>query len=230
MGEDGVNLILAIEDAFQIRISGEEVSNAYTVGELHNLIVSKLATRDSKRCLTSAAFYRTRRGMVEALEIDLRKVRPTTPLAEILPKKGRRTHWRSVQAAMKLKLPDLQHPGWITVGLLGLGIALTVALGVRGGVGYGLIALLGFLGLVVGGFLIRLSSFLAVGFPNRNTTVGDLSRDVLAVNHARLVDETGSWNEKEAWDALCRLIIIQTGVPREKIKPEASLVDDLRID
>jgi hypothetical protein len=145
---------------------------------------------------------------------------------------------------MKLQLPDLQHPGWIQLGLLTVGVALALAPGVYWRVGYGWIAMLFFLGLVVGGFLIGLSPVLAVAFPNHavafpnhavafpnhDATVGDLARDVLAFNHARLVDEVGSWNKKDVWEALCRVIVMQTGVAREKITQEAGIVDDLSID
>ena len=152
MGLDGVELILAVEDAFQIHIADEEAGNVFTVGDLHNLVVSKLQGQDSKRCLTSAAFYRTRRGIIDMLGIDRREVRPATPLEVILPRNSRREKWRRIQAAMKMKLPDLQHPGWIQLGLLTIGVALAVAAGVYGGVGYGSIALLAFLGLIVGRF------------------------------------------------------------------------------
>jgi hypothetical protein len=131
---------------------------------------------------------------------------------------------------MKLKLPDLQHPGWIQLSLLMLGIALAVAPGIYRGVGYGWIALLSFVGLAVGGFLIRLSVPLAVVFPNNDATVGDLARDVLAINHARLVEEVGSWNKKDVWEALCRVIVMQTAVDREKITPDTFIVDDLGIN
>jgi hypothetical protein len=100
----------------------------------------------------------------------------------------------------------------------------------HGKVGYTWITLLSFVGLIIGGFLLRLSPFLAVAFPNHDATVGDLARDVLAINYARLVTEVGGWNEKEAWEALCRVIVMQTCVAREKITPNARIVDDLRID
>lgn len=63
MSSDGVELILAVEDAFEIHISDEEAGNVSTIGDLHGLVISKLQGRDSHRCLTSAAFYRTRRGI-----------------------------------------------------------------------------------------------------------------------------------------------------------------------
>jgi hypothetical protein len=79
MGLDGVELVLAVEDAFQIHIL-DEVSDVLTVGELHDLVVSKMPGQDSKCCLTSAAFYRTRRGIVETLGVDRRTIRPAKKL------------------------------------------------------------------------------------------------------------------------------------------------------
>ena len=221
MGLDGVELILAVEDAFQIHIEDEEAGRVSTVGDLHNLVVGKLYGQDSKRCLTSAAFYRTRRGIVDTLGVDRREIRPSTALEVILPRGSRREKWRCIQAATKLKLPDLRHPGWVQLVLLTIGVALAVAPGVYGRVSFGWIALLSISGLVVGGFLIKLSPPFAVEFPNNDATVGDLARDVLAINHARLGDEVGSWNKKDVWEALCRVIVMQTAVTREKITQEA---------
>ena len=76
MGLDYVELILAVEDSFQIHIADEEANAVSTVGDLHKLVVAKLQGQDTKRCLTSAAFYRTRRGIVETLAIDRRKIKP----------------------------------------------------------------------------------------------------------------------------------------------------------
>src|SRR5437762_13438344 len=100
VGLDGVEQILAVEDAFQIHIADEEAGSVSTVGDLHDLVVSKLQWQDSKRCLTSAAFYRTRSGIVDTLGIDRRKIRPATPLEILLPRNNRRVKWRRIQAAM----------------------------------------------------------------------------------------------------------------------------------
>jgi hypothetical protein len=78
--------------------------------------------------------------------------------------------------------------------------------------------------------LIKFSPALAVEFPNHAATVGDLARDVLAINHAGIVDEVGGWNKKDLWESLCRVIVIQTSVPAEMITPEARIVADLGID
>lgn len=97
MGPDVIELILAVEDAFQIHIADEEAGNVSTCGDLRDLIISKLLGQDSKLCLTSAAFYRTRRSIVDTLRIDRREIRPSTPLEGILPRNGRREKWRRIQ-------------------------------------------------------------------------------------------------------------------------------------
>lgn len=230
MGLDGVELILAVEDAFYIAIADEEASNISTVGDLSNLVVAKLQGQATKSCLTSTAFYRTRRGIMDALGMERRQIRPSTPLQSILPRNGRRGNWRHLQKAMKLQLPDLRHPGWIQLSLLATGIALAMTPVFYGRVSFWAIPLLVLLGLVFGGLLLKFSSPLAVAFPNGNVTVGDLVRDVLALNHAHLADDVGGWNERSVWESLCRVIVIQTGVAPEKITPGARIVDDLGID
>jgi hypothetical protein len=107
----------------------------------------------------------------------------------ILPRSGQREKWRQIQKAMKLKLPRLYHPGWIKLGLFTACVALVMGPCFYVGASYGCSPLSLFLGLIVGSFLIKLSPGLAVAFPNRDITVGDLVRDVLAINHARIVDD-----------------------------------------
>jgi len=63
-----------------------------------------------------------------------------------------------------------------------------------------------------------------------DATVGDLARDVMALNHARLVAEIGSWNKSDVGEALCRVIVMRTSVQRDRITPEALIIDDLGID
>ena len=53
---------------------------------------------------------------------------------------------------------------------------------------------------------------------------------MLAANHALLVAEVGGCNKKDVWETLCLFIVEQSGVKREDITPEASFVDDLRMD
>lgn len=86
------------------------------------------------------------------------------------------------------------------------------------------------LGLAAGWCLIRLTPALAIEFPNRDKTVGDLAREVLVANHARLSEEIGGWNKAEVWAVLQQVVVKQTGVDLARVTPEARIVDDLGID
>jgi hypothetical protein len=230
MGLDGVELILALEETFQISIPDDEVESVATVGDLHDLIVAKLNIQDSSQCLTSAAFYRTRRGITDTLGFNRREIRPSTSLEAILPRTGRRRSWQRIQDATRLKLPALQHTGRMQLTLLGVGVVFSTAIGIQLRFTLGWTLLSAFLGLFVGGILIKLTPRLAIAFPNHDATVGDLARDVLALNHARLVSDIGSWNKVDAWETLRRVIVMQTSIEPEKIHRDALIGNDLGID
>ncbi len=70
MGLDIVELGLAVEHAFEIALPDEEASKVVTVGDLYTLVLSKVNGLSSPRCLTSAAFYQTRRAIMEALGVE----------------------------------------------------------------------------------------------------------------------------------------------------------------
>ncbi len=61
-------------------------------------------------------------------------------------------------------------------------------------------------------------------------TFGDLTSDILAWNYGPLAEEAGSWNAKEAWECLRRLIAQQTAHKIEKITRNTYFVRDLHMD
>ncbi|MBL0161973.1 MAG: hypothetical protein IPP47_33690 [Bryobacterales bacterium] len=233
MGLDIVELFLAVEGKFQIHITDEEASDAFTVGALHQLVVGKLQLTDVQRCLTSVAFYRLRRAFVDVLSVQRRQIRPETPLEPLLPIQRRRALWTAIEHRMALKMPNLHYPRRIDWGLTALCVpaALTpVPFLQTGGYTVPLLLVLPMLGYALAHGLLRLVSQLAVEFPSGIVTVGDLARDVLARNYAVLVESTGGWTSQAVYDVLVDVIVRQTGVDRAQITPEARLLDDLGID
>jgi hypothetical protein len=230
MGLDIVELVLAVEEGFQIHIEDEEAGRASTFGDLHELVRSKLRGGASNRCFTSAAFYRTRRAIVELLSISRREIRPSTELGALFNVNSRRNTWGRMQEVMGLKMPPLGYSSstvtTFAVGglILGTGAAACIHARVAG------VALAAFIGLTMGGTALRLLPGFAVAFPNREETVGDLARDVLALNQAQFATEFDGWNDREVWETLCRIIVNQTGVDRQLIKRDALIVDHLGID
>lgn len=230
MGLDSVELIFAVEDAFQIHLDDAEVSCVATVGDLHALVQSKLRQSGVKRCLTSVAFYRIRRAMVDVLGVDRRAIKPATRLDDLFPKAERVERWNQVRRRLGLKMPSLRHPAWLEMSFLAGGIALLAVAAIYAGLAAGWILLLVLPGMLFGVILLRLTPQWATRLPISLTTAGDLARDVLAFNSGRLKNETDGWSEAECWETLCRVIVHQTCIEREKIRPESRIVDDLGID
>jgi hypothetical protein len=222
-----VELIAALEDAFQISMEDQEAADAATVGDLYRLVLGQLKGRETKRCLNKMASFRTRRAIADVLGVNRREIQPATQLAEILPQKGRREKWRQIQAALGLKLPALRHPTWIRMGMVVVGVEMVVLPGVYREVSNTAMALLFFLGCLIGYLLAWLTPGLAVKFPYHVQTVGELARHVLALNRARLVEEVAGWNEDDIWEALCQVIARQVGIAPEKITAGVGLTDDL---
>jgi len=237
MGLDGVELVMAVEENFGIEITDEEAGKITTVGDFYDLLLTKLQGQKVNRCLTSAAFYRIRRSFMDALGVQRKAITPVSPLEAIVPRACRRQQWTRVRSAARIEIPDLERPTWVWLLLAAFALffAMTLIPVVYllsrrfGPNGFTLLLPLGILFFLMV-LSERLSRPLAIAFPSRAITVGDLAKEVLARNHARLSAEAGGWNRDEVWETLCRLIVNQTGVEREKIKPEARIVKDLGVD
>jgi acyl carrier protein len=230
MGLDYVELVLEVEKRFQIAIADEEAGDVRTAGDLYQLILGKLPAHDSSICLTSVAFYRTRRAMVEVLNVERKQVKPSTVLESLLPRQRRRRQWQELRASMALSLPNLEHAGWLQATFFAGSVAVSVLPVILGKVSYLWILPLVLLGFI-GGFLLMLATpMLASEWPGSLTTVGDLAKDVLARNYALLASGVQGWNEQEVWESLCRIMVDQLGLRRQEITPEARIVDDLGVE
>ena len=227
MGLDSVELVMSVEDAFQINISEEEASKIRTVGEFYDVVRSKLAIKDDEgwgRCLTSTAFYRVRRAMVEVLRIDRRKITPKTELSVLLPTPQRRENWGRITRAASLKIPKLGYNS----GVILLKFAILMAVGTA----LGLLQYLGIVGLTIVSFIAALvmakfTPALLISLPA--STVGALAEQIYLANVKQLSEGNGGLNEREVWDALTKIIIQQLGVKPEEVTPEARFIEDLRI-
>jgi hypothetical protein len=234
MGLDSVELLLAIEDSLAIVIDDDEAARVVTVSDLYDLILSKLASADAS--LTSAAFYRLRRALIEYRGFSRREIRPSTPLAKLLPWRTRRAAWIAIQDEMQLRLPDLEYPGWIQLIFLALAIAFASAPFAFGWIEMAFAPLI--VSLLVVGLgsyvaLTRSAVFLATAFPSGHGTVGETALDLLALNHAGLAAQLripGAANSAEVWLILTRLLELQLRIPAEQIHPSDRLVADLGID
>ena len=64
MGLETVELIMEVEDEFNIQIPDEDAQHIETCGQLHAYVLHRLCPSAGAPCPTAAAFYRLRRSIL----------------------------------------------------------------------------------------------------------------------------------------------------------------------
>ena len=100
MGLDGVELLMAVEEEFQIAISDSEASECTTVGKLVELVHSRLRHTTKDPCPSQHSFYLARQKLITLLHIPRSVIKPDTKLEEIVPKKNRKKLWKELIHAL----------------------------------------------------------------------------------------------------------------------------------
>jgi len=83
MGLDGVEMVMAVEDAFGVAITDAEAEAATTPGKLIDLIVSKISAHFSSKCHSMVTFHQVRKALVERVGIPRESVRLHTDLRRL---------------------------------------------------------------------------------------------------------------------------------------------------
>lgn len=237
MGLDTVELIIAVEDAFDITIPEDRFAEIHTVGDLYELVREQTAekTADEARkcdiCLSSATFLAIRRAVRNILGSDCLRIRPCESVDATLPREGRRAVWRELACELQLKLPPLTRPVWL-VRLSGMAVAvLAASSGVMVSARFGWkTAVLTALGtLVAAGSVARIATRSFAILPSgRIATFRGLSQTVLAGNYATLSERYQS--SSDIWNALKTLVADCLDVPEDAVTRDAHIVRDLGAD
>lgn len=227
MGLDGVELVMNIEDEFDIKIEDEATVSLQTIGDLARYVTWQLRSKWPRvSCPTTKSFYEIRRLLRQKLPVKRRDIRPSTRLNELIPRRLRRRILRSLEHRSHW-VPELQRPRV----LVRIGIVLAVAAGVSVGIPLGIFA--GVLDGVVCGFItlyaIGIAIFwttipVAVCFPAGYETVGDLVRRT-----------TPNYDAQDEIDTIVlyrvrRIVSEQMGVEIETLAAQTSFAKNLHID
>ncbi len=212
MGLDAVEIIMRVERAFGLTIPNERASQMRTVGDLCAYVLRETGAEGSETCMSSAAFYRTRRALIETVSIDRSQVRLDAKLEALLPKRDRRIRWRAVEGHLGLRIPVLSHPRWVQLAILALSTLLTlillipVSLHVYTGLLLTLLILLPIVGYLM---IVRATPFLATDFPAGETTVRGLTKSIVALNYGRLAEKLQMKDEEAIWLAVQGIVCDQ---------------------
>ena len=231
MGLDAVELVMDIEEAFDIQIPDERAAEIVTVGQLYDLILEACpARRRAGMCMSAATFRLIRRAMQSELGLDVRQLRPRDTVDSVFPRDRRQQVWSRLSDTLNLRFPKLARPNWIT--------ALAAMVMLITGVGCGYLSYLlfgkavalvfGAVATVVSGLILeRATTVFAVNPRESFTTFRGLTGVVLAHNYATLSRRFNTWDPSDIWEALQTIITEQLHVKPELVTPETSFVNDL---
>jgi len=230
MGFDTVELVLEIEEAFDISIPDDRASRMQTVGDVYDFILEKTAdsTLASRTCLTAVAFYELRRQL-RSLGLAESRFRPKTRIDRVIPLIGRRYYWHALSSKMDLRFPRLERPSWLTLLnciLVAVLVSASFLFFARPNLATGIA-----LSIVVGGTSGAALHFLTIPFAiypaSICLTIRDLVTNLVVLNYNKLASRYSTQSPTDIWNALQLIVVEQLGVERSAVVPGARFVQDL---
>jgi acyl carrier protein len=231
MGLDAVELVMEVEDRFNVKLADSECARVRTVADLAALVISRLP-RPSGFCPTARTFFELRSQMVNGAAVERRLVRPKARLEALFPS-GLRRPWRMLRKANP-RLPRLVASSavdtamlWATALCVFSGVAVVAVIWATLGAGAGVIAFL--LMALVSGFIIHASSAIGWRLPPGVETVGDVVRLIAPIEVAHGSQGERLLAQQQVLAEVRRITSQQLGLPLEKVQPESSFVKDLEV-
>jgi acyl carrier protein len=239
MGLDGVEIVMAVEDAFDIAIDDDDAAKALTPGQLIELVMGKVGRTDRAACLTQRAFHRLRVALIRHASARRERVKPTSLMSHLLPAKERRRLLDEILGGVGVSdKPELVRPralvNVIMAGSIALGAAtsgwlwasskssnLTIQLMAESPVVSGLLVA-GAAGWL-GAFLTRP---LRNDFPPKLATAGGFSRWIVAHAPSLVAAPPGQWSHEQVATKVREIVIEQLGC-EDAYREDARFVEDL---
>lgn len=235
MGLDTVELVMVVEETFDITIPNRDAEKIQTVGDLWRYVADRVLLSDVAPCLSAAAFYRVRRALMETFGLAREQVRPGLELDPVVPREVRSEHWKRFGRALGVEPPGLVPTEAL---LLRLNEAfrlwiLTCALGLAAGLVIPRAAWVVLALTILFGGLSGLSVVHLRVWPSASElapacqTVGNLSHAVAFALAAEEGREEEKWSRATVREAVRSLVIDRLGVSPDVVTDDAHFVYDL---
>ena len=233
MGLDAVEIVMEVEEAFDIRLEDAEVVKVSTPRDLIDLVMGKVAQSDAAGCLTQRAFNRLRAALLRQLPLKRQDIAPQVRMADLAPETNRKILLECLAAEIGTPpMPSLVRPKWLVnlllVCCLALGLAIAVLL-FRHGLWQhrGALFFTALLTAAGTGFLAAAATRACrVDFQPQVATVADLSRWIVAHKSDLASSTPGKWTREQV-AARIRDITIEQLACAKTYREDASFVQDL---
>jgi hypothetical protein len=198
---DGVEVVRDLERIFDIKVSNEEAERILTVGEFHDLLLSKLQPNEAdKKCATAMTFYRIRSALRRLGYGD-----SFTPASDMhLLERGRtKSNLMKLEVESGLRLPRTVSTRFRRgAALFGFLVTLTIVFSIQPGFASAFVGVI--IGLVVVGAVFKYGD--PGKLPSNLNTLADLTRAAAATNYGRLVKMGARHSDDDIWDNLVKAL------------------------
>lgn len=233
MGMDGVEIVMAVEDAFDIRIEDAEAEKLVTPRQLIDLVQSKITVATTSVCLTQRAFNLLRKSLLQHGDWKRQQIVPSANLGALISRNQRRPLLEIVTGELKIKKPPtFDRPNWLNALLLVSSVLVGLFAASFAAVhGSGSATVWIFIGvsILTAGFALRLTQPLCKEFPKELKTIGDLTRWVMTHKADLATATVPAWTRGQI-AARVREIVVGVLCCQPDFKEDANFVKDLGLN
>lgn len=233
MGLDAVEIVMAIEDAFDIRIEDSEAEQLITPRDVINLVALKTSLSQAKDCLTQRAFNRLRSGLVRHGGQKRAEIKPKAKVGELISRRSRRQVVRLILDDVGVATdPRFVRPGWliglICFGSLAIGISVVFLFRSWGTLIDNPIVIVPFIAVVSAWLALRLTAGMRYELDSSVATIGGLSRWLAARGPSFIAVEPGKWSREQIVERVREIVVDQLGCEKA-YREDARFVQDLGV-
>jgi acyl carrier protein/uncharacterized membrane protein len=211
--EDVEDVLLKIEQSFDIKFKTEEFKNARTFGDFNAVILSKISGENANDCTSQQAFYKLRTAilMLNNSEID---INPQTSLAAIFPSETRKQSIRNLEEKIDIKL-DILMPKLLIVRLLTLFLIVSfITLFIK--------PTYGFVGIILSIILFEIAYKMGDEFSVY--TMGDLANRMAKYNYKKSRRNPLTMNLEEIETQIKTIFETHLGLDKDELSDETVFV------
>jgi len=229
MGLEAVEIVMAVEEAFDVRIEDSEAEKILTPRQLIDLVSSKVAVATTTTCLTHRAFNLLRKSLLTHSGLKRKDLVPSATFSVLIPKPQRHSLIEETMGDLRIKkTPLLIRPGWLTALLFGVSVAtgLVTAILVRPTEAWIAFAIIAGVSILVGYIGVKVTTNQRTEFPQEVRTVGDLSRWIMSHKPDLSVATSPAWTRDQI-AARVREIVTEILSCDSKYAEDSRFVQDL---
>ena len=205
--EDLNELLIKVENSFDITFGDIELADLETFGELCDHIANKIQLDNIDDCTTQQAFYKLRKSFSSELNVDIKNLTTDTLLSSLLPRRNRRKKVESIEKKLGFKTSILRPPNWLMIllGIILLASFVELFINLKFGI-YGLIL------SIVGLWLAK-----KVGKELDLKTLGQAAERITQENYIKSRRNQKTFNKKEIEKVLTDWFSEQLGLDKSEL-------------